>query len=108
VDPSLPLFPDIDQFRVHPNPRQQPGMPDMDINNHSQYNHARLQDQELQQTLPMTPLHDVQPQQSPLDSPIYGQNTDLPHYELMIVHALTAINDPNGSPPKAIWDWMNK
>jgi hypothetical protein len=68
---------------------------------------VRLKD--AQQTLPMTPMHDAPPpQQSPLESPVYGQNVDLPHYELMIVNALTAINDPNGSPPKTIWDWMNR
>jgi len=87
-------------------------MPDMDLNDHPQYGNRRLPDpQEVQQhpPLPMTPMHDAPPpQQSPLESPAYGQNVDLPHYELMIVNALTAINDPNGSPPKTIWDWMNR
>ena len=107
LDPSLPLFPgpgDVDQFQL---PRQQQRIPSVEMNDHSQYNHARLLDQNQQQTLPMTPMHDAQ-LQSQLESPIYGPNTDLPHYELMIVHALNAINDPNGCPPKQIWDWMNK
>ena len=112
LNPTLRLFPtgDVDQFqvpRLQSTPRQQQRLPDMDMNDHTQYNH-RMSDQELQQAMPMTPMHEPQPQQSPLDSPMYGQTTDLPHYELMIVHALNAINDPNGSPPKAIWDWMNK
>ena len=112
LDPNLPLFPtgDVDQFQVpHPQstPRQQHRLPDMDMNDHNQYNH-RMSDQELQQAMPITPMHEPPLQHSPLESPIYGQTTDLPHYELMIVHALSAINDPNGSPPKAIWDWMNK
>jgi hypothetical protein len=113
VHPTLDLFPsgDVDQFqvpRLHATARSQAG-PDMDMNEHPQYNNARLPNtQESQQTLPMTPLHEgPPPQQSPLESPVYGQNIDLPHYELMIVNALHAINDPNGSPPKAIWDWMN-
>jgi hypothetical protein len=84
----------------------------MDLNDHMQYGNRRIPDpQEVQQQqpLPMTPMHDAPPpQQSPLESPVYGQNVDLPHYELMIVKALTAINDPNGSPPKTIWDWMNR
>jgi len=111
LNPNLPLFPagDIEQFqvsRLQLTPRQQQRIPELEMNEHAQYNH-RMSDQDLQQ-MPMTPMHDVPLQQSPLESPIYGQNTDLPHYELMIVHALNAINDPNGSPPKAIWDWMNK
>lgn len=110
LDPNLPLFPagDVDQFqvpRLQISPRRQQ-IPEIDMNEHAQYNH-RMPDQDLQQ-LPMTPMHDVPLQVSPLESPLYGQNTDLPHYELMIVHALSAINDPNGSPPKQIWDWMNK
>jgi hypothetical protein len=111
MNPSLPLFPpgEVDQFQVPQlqlTPRQPQRITDVDMNEHAQYNH-RMQEQELQQ-LPMTPIHDAPGQQSPLDSPIYGQNTDLPHYELMIVRALGSINDPNGSPPKAIWDWMNR
>lgn len=112
LNPSLPLFPagDVDQFqvpRLQLTPRQQQRLPDMDMNDHTQYN-QRMSDEELQQAMSMTPMHDPSSQQSPLESPLYGQTTDLPHYELMIVHALNAINDPNGSPPKAIWDWMNK
>jgi hypothetical protein len=110
--PDLPLFPtgDVEQFQVPriqltPRQQQQQRIPELEMNDHVQYNH-RMSDQDLQ--MPMTPMHDIAPQQSPLESPMYGQNTDLPHYELMIVHALNAINDPNGSPPKAIWDWMNK
>jgi hypothetical protein len=108
--PDLPLFPitGVDQFqvpRIHHTPRQQQRMPEINMNEHPQYDHGRMQEQELQQ-LPMTPMHEGPPQQSP-QSPMYGQNTDLPHYELMIVDALEHINDPNGSPPKAIWDWMN-
>lgn len=105
---------DVDQFQV---PRLQPQpplqrIPDMDISEHPQYVNRRLPDPreaQQQQALPMTPMHDAPPpQQSPLESPVYGQNVDLPHYELMIVNALTAINDPNGSPPKIIWEWMNR
>jgi len=111
----MPLFPigDVDQFqvpRLQTTPRQtqsQQRIPELDINQPSQYNHSRLSDPDLQ-GLPMTPMHDVSHQQSPLESPLYGQTQDLPHYELMIVHALQALNDPNGSPPKQIWDWMNK
>lgn len=78
------------------------------MNEHTQYNHTRLPEQNAQQNVSMTPVHDA-PQPQGLDSPVYtGQSTDLPHYELMIVRALEAINDPNGSPPKVIWDWMNK
>jgi hypothetical protein len=115
IHPNLDLIPagDVDQFQV---PRLQATqhlqrMPDMDLNDHPQYGNRRLpdpQDVQQQPPLPMTPMHDAPPpQQSPLESPAYGQNVDLPHYELMIVNALTAINDPNGSPPKTIWDWMN-
>jgi hypothetical protein len=125
MDPSLPLFPagnDVDQFdvpRAQGTPRQQQRLPDMDINELPQYNHQpsplrqqRLSDPEMKPPQhpmqPMNPMHDPgPPQQSSIESPMFGQ-TDLPHYELMIVHALTAISDPNGSPPKAIWDWMNK
>ena len=110
--PDLPLFPmtGVDQFqvpRIHHTPRQQQRLPELNMNEHPQYNHARMQEQELQQQLPMTSMQEGPPQQSPLESPMYGQSTDLPHYELMIVAALEHINDPNGSPPKAIWDWMN-
>jgi linker histone H1 and H5 family len=115
MNPGLPLFPiggDVDQFQV---PRIMPGTPtrqlriaETDMSN--QYNHQRLDshDQPPQQ-LPLTPMHGPPAsQQSPLEqSPVYGQITDLPHYELMIVKALEAINDPNGSPPKSIWEWMN-
>jgi hypothetical protein len=80
----------------------------MDMNDHAQYNHTRMGEQELQPAIPMTPIHELPSQQPQLESPLYGQNTDLPHYELMIVYALQAINDPNGSPPKQIWDWMNR
>jgi hypothetical protein len=130
MDPSLPLFPTsgdvVDQFevpRAQGTPRQPQRLPDMDIDEHPQYNHhqplpppprqQRLSDPDMKpppHTLQsVTPMNDTGPtQQSPVEtSPMFGQ-TDLPHYELMIVHALTAINDPNGSPPKAIWDWMNK
>jgi hypothetical protein len=115
VHPELDLFPtgEVDQFqvpRIH-TPRLLQQAPDMDMNHH-QFNHTRIPEpQEPQQPpLPMTPqIHDTVPQQhSPIDSPIYGQTADLPHYELMIVNALNAISDPNGSPPKVIWDWMNR
>jgi hypothetical protein len=72
--------------------------------NDQQYNHAP---QQQQQPLPMQSMQDT-PTQQTVEPPIYGQGTDLPHYELMIVHALQAISDPNGSPPKVIWDWMNR
>ena len=112
--PTLPLFPsgDVDQFQVpqhHSTPREPSRMLDIEMNDHTQYNHTRLPEQNAQQNVSMTPVHDVPQPQQTLDSPVYsGQTTDLPHYELMIVHALEAINDPNGSPPKVIWDWMNK
>jgi hypothetical protein len=112
MSPTLDLFPtiEVDQFQV---PRLQSAprlhrMAEMDVNSHPQYTDARMQDPQNQPPLPMTPLHDSGPQHpSPMESPIYGGNVDLPHYELMIVNALQAINDPNGSPPKAIWEWMN-
>ena len=112
--PNLDIFPtgEVDQFqvpRLHPAPRLQ-RMPDIDVNSHPQYNDNRLQDpQNPPPGLPMTPMQEPPPHhQSPMESPMYGQNVDLPHYELMIVNALQAINDPNGSAPKAIWEWMNK
>ena len=80
-------------------------MPDIDIDQYP----PRLSDPQ-QNTMPMTPMHDpsvVPMQQSPI-SPGYGTTIDLPHYELMIVNALEAINNPNGCPPKEIWEWMNK
>ena len=113
--PDLPLFPptgDVDQFqvpRLRASPQRiQQRISDMEMNEHVQYNHTRMGEQELQPAMPMTPMHEVPSQQPQLESPLYGQTTDLPHYELMIVHALQAINDPNGSPPKQIWDWMNR
>jgi hypothetical protein len=116
VEPTLNLFPPVEtveQFnvpRIQTTPRLLQQMPDMDMNDHGQFSNARIPEPpEPPQPLPMTPqLQDTVPQQSPIESPIYGQTVDLPHYELMIVNALNAINDPNGSPPKAIWDWMNK
>jgi len=107
---TLYLFP-TGEYQV---PRLETGgrlqrMSDLDVNSHVQFNDTRMQDPQGQaSTLPMTPLHEApQSHSSPLESPIYGQTVDLPHYELMIVNALQAINDPNGSPPKAIWEWMN-
>jgi len=35
------------------------------------------------------------------------KSAELPSYEEMIVSAATAINDPKGSAPKHLFDWMN-
>ena len=49
----------------------------------------------------------------PLTTPNGGEeenkykNAELPSYEEMIVRAATAINDPSGSAPKHLFDWMN-
>ena len=42
-----------------------------------------------------------------MDLPSYPSG-DLPSYEDMIAQAITALDEPKGSPPKSIWEWMNK
>jgi hypothetical protein len=105
MHPTLDIFPtgSVDQFHLPLSSTPQLSrISDLD----EQFASGALPDQNTQQ---LTPIHDAPPpQHSPIESPGYTATVDLPHYESMIVNALQAINNPNGSPPKDIWEWMNK